>query len=110
MSIKFKNKSESAPAPITDNKPEKKASTHAKARPIDGICFDPSKPSRLRTGHLMSIYGVSHSGLYKMMKDGRIPQPDGYYGQKGIGKRPTPFWLTSNPHIQETQGLQGQTA
>lgn len=79
-----------------------KSSSHTKSRPIATICFDPDKPSRLRTGHLMTIYGLSHSGLYKHLKEGRIPAPDGYYGEKGPGKRPTPYWLTTNRAIQQT--------
>ena len=65
---------------------------HTKARPIDHISFDPSKPCRLRVGHLMTIYCVSHSGLYNMIKRGEVPPPDGYFGN---GKKKTPFWLTT---------------
>lgn len=66
---------------------------HTQARSIEHISFDPSKPCRLRVGHLMTIYSVSHSGLYNMIKRGEVPPPDGYFGS---GKKKTPFWLTTS--------------
>ena len=78
---------------------QKKRSTHTKARPIDHIAFD--QPGMLRVGHLMTAFNLSHSGLYKGMELGHIPQPDGYYGGT-LGPsipvkktRRTPYWFTS---------------
>ena len=58
---------------------------HTKAKSLENIDFD--KPGWLRVGHLMTAFSISHSTLYKHIKHGQIPSPDGH-----IGKRP--FWRT----------------
>ncbi len=76
-------------------KPKKKA-THTKARPIDHIDF--SQPGLLQVGHLMTAFGISHSGLYQRIKQGQIPPPDGHFGRNsspddpGKKVRRTPWW------------------
>lgn len=41
--------------------------------------------ARLRVGHVMAVFAVSHSTLYSRLKDGTIPLPDGRDGSR-------PFW------------------
>ncbi|MCC8362648.1 helix-turn-helix domain-containing protein [Lysobacter sp. A6] len=45
------------------------------------------QPGRLRVGHLMYLYGCSHSTVYAYLKCGRIPPADGKDGRR--------YWLTS---------------
>jgi hypothetical protein len=51
------------------------------------------QPGRLRIGHLMHLYGCSHTTIYSRIRSGFIPAPD--------GRDPRPYWLTStiNPHF-----------
>jgi hypothetical protein len=58
---------------------------HSKALPIAGI--DLQQPGRLRAGHLMTLFSVSHSTLYNRIRTGLIPKPDGVDGAR-------PFWKT----------------
>lgn len=58
---------------------------HTRARTVSGI--DLSQPGRLRVGHLLTLFSVSHSTLYSHIKAGKIPKPDGMDGSR-------PFWLT----------------
>ena len=43
---------------------------------------------RLRVGHVMELFALSHSSLYKRMQSGALPKPDGYDGKR-------PFWRVS---------------
>ena len=52
---------------------EKSQRGHCKALPR----LDLTVPARLHVGHLMTIYGMSHSGLYAHLRKGLIPAPDG---------------------------------
>ncbi|MBN9429466.1 MAG: hypothetical protein J0H09_23465 [Burkholderiales bacterium] len=63
---------------------------------VDGIRLD--IPMRLRTGHMLAIFGVSGAQFYKLRKAGKIPAPAGHIG---TGKRPTPYWITTEiaPYI-----------
>lgn len=63
----------------------------ARRLPINDVCFD--KPQRLRVGHLLTIFQISAPQLYKMLANGKIPPPAGYYGE---GIRPTPYWLSTD--------------
>lgn len=56
-------------------------------RPMALTFVDLSKPGRIRVGHMMTLFSVSHSTLYKRIENGLIPQPDGRDGSR-------PFWLT----------------
>jgi predicted DNA-binding transcriptional regulator AlpA len=58
---------------------------HSKPLPIQNL--DLNQPGRLRVGHLMTLFSVSHSSIYKRLADGRIPPPD--------GRDPRLYWLTS---------------
>jgi hypothetical protein len=60
-------------------------SGHSKALPIAGI--DLQQPGRLRAGHLMTLFSVSHSTLYNRIRTGLIPKPDGTDGAR-------PYWKT----------------
>jgi hypothetical protein len=59
---------------------------HSKSLPINAIELD--KPGRLRAGHLMTLFSVSHSTLYNRINSGLIPHADGTDGTR-------PFWNTS---------------
>lgn len=62
-----------------------KKSGHSKALPVAGI--DLQQPGRLRAGHLLTLFCVSHSTLYNRIRSGQIPPPDGTDGAR-------PFWKT----------------
>lgn len=56
---------------------------HSKALPR----IDLNQPGRLRIGHLMTYFGVSHSSVYVYIKNGVISPPDG----RASGR---PYWRT----------------
>lgn len=56
---------------------------HSRALPIT---IDIKQPGWLRIGHLMTIFGVSHSALYKGLGT-KYPQADGKDGKR-------PYWNT----------------
>jgi hypothetical protein len=64
--------------------------THSKALPINTISLE--VPGRLRAGHLMTFFSISHSTLHNRVKTGRIPKPD---GTDGPGEQGRPYWNTS---------------
>ena len=93
MAVKILKKAETETAAIAQNtaKPVKHAKPgQARRLPINDVCFE--KPQRLRTGHLLTIFQVSAPQLYKMRVAKKVPEPAGYMG---TGKRPTPYWLTT---------------
>jgi len=49
---------------------------------------DLNTPVRLRIGHLLTLYGVSHTTYYRHLDKQLIPQPDGFVAGR-------PFWKTS---------------
>ncbi len=53
-------------------------------------------PGRLRIGHILTIYGISHSSYYVHAEKGYLPKPDGR-----VGKRP--YWRTETikAHLQK---------
>lgn len=69
-------------APATKPKPQ----GHCKPLPFDPA--DLRKPGRLRVGHLMALFELSHSTFYKHVAAGLIPKPDGYDFKR-------PFWFTA---------------
>ena len=46
---------------------------HSKALPR----IDLNQPGRLRVGHLMTFYGLSHSSVYAHLRKKLLPPPDG---------------------------------
>lgn len=66
---------------------QKRRVTHTRPCALDNI--DLAKPGRLRVGHLLTLFSVSHSTLYLRIKQGLIPEADGYDGSR-------PYWLTSS--------------
>ena len=48
---------------------------------------DLSQPGRLRVGHLMTFYGLSHSSVYSHLKRNLLPGPDGVVAGR-------PYWRT----------------
>jgi predicted DNA-binding transcriptional regulator AlpA len=57
---------------------------HSKALPR----IDLNQPGRVRVGHMMTFYGISHSSVYAHLKKGLLPPPDGFICRR-------PYWLTS---------------
>lgn len=51
---------------------------HGHSKPLPRI--DLNLPARLRVGHLMSYYGLSHSAVYVHLDKGLIPPADGKIG------------------------------
>lgn len=58
-------------------------SGHSKALPR----VDLNQPARLKIGHLMTLYGLSHSSIYTYLRKKLIPAPDGVI-------RGRPYWRT----------------
>lgn len=83
MALTFITRASSA-YPNSPSSPAKRG--HSKPLPVNAIELD--KPGRLRAGHLMTLFSVSHSTLYNHMHSGLIPQADGTDGIR-------PFWNTS---------------
>lgn len=46
---------------------------------------DLNQPGRWRVGHLMSLYGLSHSSVYAHLRKQLLPPPDGYIANR-------PYW------------------
>ena len=65
------------------NRKSNGGSGHTKARPVPACLED---DVRIRTGQVMTAYGVAHSTMYQRMRDGKIPRPDGDDGR--------PWWWT----------------
>jgi hypothetical protein len=63
----------------------KRRESHTRAQPLQFV--DLNKPGRLRVGHLLTLFSVSHSTLYKHIQLGHIPAPDGKSGLR-------PYWNT----------------
>ena len=83
MALTFINRVPPAPAPeVTSNVKR----GHSKSLSVATIDLD--KPGRLRAGHLLTLFSVSHSTLYNRINAGLIPQADGADGAR-------PFWNTS---------------
>lgn len=62
--------------------------------------IDIDLPGRLRSSHVMALCGFSHSTLYKRMKDGEFPQPDGKDGRLN-------FWNTGTIKCYLETGVEG---
>ena len=69
-----------SPAPVAS----RRRNGHAKPIAVGNVNFD--IPMRLRTGHLMTLFGVSHSTICNRIKLGEIPPPDGKDGRR-------PYWF-----------------
>lgn len=72
-------------------------STSSRSRPVQPkpLPMPLDQPGRLRLGHLMYLYGCTHTTIYNKIKRGTIPPPDDH--------DPRPYWLTSTilPHFQK---------
>ncbi len=64
---------------------DKKKQGHAKPLPLT---LDLNQPGRLRVGHLMNLFSISHATLYARLMTGSLPKPDGRDGKR-------PYWKTS---------------
>jgi predicted DNA-binding transcriptional regulator AlpA len=87
MALKFIIRG-SQPQPVIEAKMPSTASRksgHSKALSTANI--DLEQPGRLRTGHLMTLFSVSHSTLYNRIRAGTLPKPDGTDGTR-------PYWNT----------------
>jgi len=56
-------------------------------------------PGRQRVCNVMALFSVSHASVYRRIKDGRLPPPD--------GNDPRPYWLneTLRPYLTSTAAL-----
>lgn len=91
MAIKFK-------ANDVEIKSKPKSNGHTRPKPPDfSLDYD---DARLRVCNLMSLFGVSHSTLYKGIKTGRYPKRDGKDGS-------IPYWRakTVKEFLQESEPL-----
>lgn len=75
-----------ASANAAPSAPER-AAKNGHSKPLSTAAIDLEQPGRLRTGHLMTLFSVSHSTLYNRIRTGLIPKPDGTDGTR-------PFWKT----------------
>lgn len=74
--------------PIADVKGAKRRRvTHTRSCSVENV--DLNKPGRLRVGHLLTLFSISHSSLYARIKQGSFPGADGYDGSR-------PYWRTSS--------------
>lgn len=64
-------------------KPQKSIRGHSKALPR----IDLNEPGRLRVGHLMTFYGLSHSSVYSHLRKKLLPPRDGVVAGR-------PYWRT----------------
>ena len=57
---------------------------------------DLDQPGRLRIGHVMTYYGLSHSSVYAHLKKKLLPPPDGVVAGR-------PYWRTETikAHLQK---------
>ena len=57
---------------------------------------DLDQPGRLRIGHVMTYYGLSHSSVYAHLKKNLLPPPDGVVAGR-------PYWRTETikAHLQK---------
>lgn len=63
----------------------KRTRGHARALPVPDL----NQPGRLRVGHLMTLYGMSHSALYANLKKHLLPPSDGRVGKRQYWKPET---------------------
>lgn len=66
---------------------QKRRVTHTRSCSVENI--DLNKPGRLRVGHLLTLFSISHSSLYARIKLGSFPAADGHDGSR-------PYWRTSS--------------
>ncbi|MGF6905326.1 hypothetical protein [Paraburkholderia sp. GAS348] len=67
---------------------DKQAKTrNGNTRPLPLPFPDLHQCGRLRTGHLLTVFGVSAPEFYKRQKGGLLPAPD--------GRDPRPYWEAS---------------
>jgi hypothetical protein len=85
MPVVILNKTAAPTQAVTSSKP-KKTTGHAKPLPIDKSAL--LKPGRLRPGHLMHLFEISHTTLYARLAEGLIPPPD-------LKECKRPIWFTS---------------
>ncbi len=66
-------------------KPSTRQRGHSKALPR----VDLNQPARLKVGHLMTLYGLSHSSVYTHLRKKLIPAPDGVIGRRSYWRTDT---------------------
>lgn len=69
----------------TDSVARKLKSSKGHCKPLP-ITTDLTQPGRLRVGHCLTLYAVSHSSFYRGLGE-RYPKPDGHDGR--------PYWNTA---------------
>jgi len=58
---------------------------HSQPLPLTNVHLD--VPMRLRVGHMLALFSVAHATLYRRMRAGQFPRPDGHDGR--------PYWKSS---------------
>lgn len=78
-----------------------KKNNQRKAAP-SGMSLD--GPGRLRIRHLQTLFSVSHTTVYAMIKRGEIPPPDGRDSSWRVSNPGRPYWFTSTirPLVEPT--------
>ena len=69
---------------------------HSKALPR----IDLNQPGRLRVGHLMTYYSLSHSSIYTHLRKKLLPPPDGVVASR-------PYWRTETIKADLENGMHG---
>lgn len=67
----------------TTNQPPSSKRGHSQPLPKPDL----NQPGRLRVGHLMTFYDISHSSVYSHLKKKLLPPPDGVVAGR-------PYWRT----------------
>ncbi len=81
--------------------PEARARKHA--RPASTPKISLYQPGRLRLSDLQALFAVSHTTIYRRMKQGLIPSPDGWdMPEQPKGHQGRPYWLTGTirPYLE----------
>ena len=91
MPVHFRNANQSQEITMS-TPPAKRVSRRCAVVPLMPL----DQPGRLRVAHLQALYGISHTTVYKRIKEGLIPPPDGWdMPNRPIGKQGRPYWNTA---------------
>jgi hypothetical protein len=67
---------------------KKRIRRDGRARPLALGTISLDQPGFLRAGHLLTLFAITSPTLYKRIRQGQIPKPDGYDCRR-------PFWHTA---------------
>lgn len=80
----------------TNNQPESKKKQTGHVAPRQPV-LDLNGPGRLRSSHILALFGISHSTLYARLKSGNFPQPDGKDGGRNYWNTETARMFLTKP-------------